>query len=302
MSPVHEPQGGRRVRLAGRAAVIGSSPLLRSRLRRRPGATIAALALAIAALAVGLVVASQPGASRVEAAEPSPHASLSSAPLRPTFGRSGLVTNEFAYWHPTAPGRHVSPYWLVTSGSLFAASGRGWTGVPDRVKPNASSSNGTDSAVFRMITRRTGFRDVRVEFELLVQRHVVSAETPRRSYDGVAVWLRYASETNLYALSVMRWDHLLVIKRKTTGGPSNGGTYQTLASTRRAIPPGRWTRISVEAVNRRQGVELAISVGGEPILKVVDTAAGSLGRGGRIGIRGDNTEFEFRDFQAIPLA
>jgi hypothetical protein len=211
------------------------------------------------------------------------------------------VTNEYAYRHPDDPARRVSRDWIVTSGSLFASGGAGWTGVPDRKTPNARSSSGTDSAVFRLVSRRRNFASVRVTFQLLVQRHAVVPGSERHDYDGVHVWLRYLSQTELYTLSVMRWDGQAVIKRKTSGGPSNGGTYRTLANTHSILPVGRWAPITVKAINRSAGVQLTIIVHGKLVLRFIDSSRHALTQAGAIGIRGDNTEFKFRDLQASPI-
>src|SRR6266566_3712614 len=80
---------------------------------------------------------------------------------------NGLIVNEFTYWNPGDPAAHTSPVWELTSGSLFAVGGAGWTGVPDDVNPNANSSNGNDSAVFRLTTIKSNFADVAVSFTLL---------------------------------------------------------------------------------------------------------------------------------------
>jgi hypothetical protein len=245
------------------------------------------LALALLAVAALVLTDGSPSVSKTFAAT-----------FTPKFGTTGLVTNEFAFRNPNDPASHLSPDWVVTSGSLFARNGAGWTGAPDRADPGAGSSNGTDSAVFRLVSRRRDFSGVHVAFQLFVQRHVVTPETENQSYDGVYVWLEYTSETRLYALSIMRWDGLTVIKRKTPGGPSNGGTYQTLAQAKSATPKGRWVPITVDSVNRSGGVNLSISVNGGQILQCFDPGGSALMGKGGIGIRGDNTEFQFRNFQA----
>jgi hypothetical protein len=225
----------------------------------------------------------------------------SAGPFRPQFGDSGLVTNEYAYRHPDDPARRVSPSWIVTSGSLFASGGAGWTGVPDRKTPDARSSNGTDSAVFRLVSRRRNFGGVRVTFQLFVRRHVVGSGSERHDYDGVHVWLRYLSQEELYSLSVMRWDGQSVIKRKTPGGRSNGGTYRTLANGRSVLPIGRWVPITVEAINRSAGVKLTIIIRRRLVLRFIDSGPSALTQPGAIGIRGDNTQFKFRDLVASPI-
>ncbi|MER7561906.1 hypothetical protein ABTZ93_02950 [Streptomyces sp. NPDC097941] len=62
-----------------------------------------------------------------------------SSEFRPEFPERGLVTNEFAYWHPDAPGARHSPDWAMTSGSLFGLDGAGWSGHPDGERPDAES-------------------------------------------------------------------------------------------------------------------------------------------------------------------
>src|SRR5262249_6964749 len=88
------------------------------------------------------------------------------APLLGDSFSSGLVTNEYAYWNP---GSGVdSPRWELTSGTLFSRGGRGWTGIPDAgCDPNVGSSNCTDSAVFRLTSKRYDFCDVTVSFGLI---------------------------------------------------------------------------------------------------------------------------------------
>lgn len=223
------------------------------------------------------------------------------ATFRPRFGSSGLVTNEYAYRHPDDPASRISPNWIVTSGSLFALRGAGWTGVIDRRSPNSTSTSGTDSAVFRLVSRPRNFANVDVSFQLKVQHHVIAPGTERHAYDGVHVWLRYASPTQLYALSVMRWDGEIAIKRKLPGGPTDGGSYRTLASSHSIVPVGRWVTVDVSAQTRSTGVVLTIAVAGKMVLRFIDSSHSALTRSGAVGIRGDNTQFEFRDFEARSL-
>ena len=144
---------------------------------------------------------------------------------QPTEG--SLITNEYSHWNP---GLGVeSPHWEMTSGSLFAG---GWTGVPDGCAPNRMSSNCTNSTVFRLNTKRFDFGSVRVDALL---RGNGWAVTPGVAWDGVHLWLRYRSEESLYYASVARRDGAVVVKKKCPGGPSNGGTYHTLAS-RSGVP------------------------------------------------------------------
>jgi len=221
--------------------------------------------------------------------------------FRPVFPRQGLVTNEFAYWHPNAPGARHSPDWAMTSGSLFGADGAGWTGRPDGERPDATSSRATDSAVFRLASRRRDFGDTRVSLRLRLSRLVTTPRTTARSYDGVHLWLRFHSEQECYAVSVARRDGKAAVKRKTPGGPSNGGTYVTLATARAPMPQDTWTDVGATVTDLPDHlVRITLEVAGRRVLDVTDDAPGGLSSPGGVGIRGDNAEFSFRDFAAQP--
>jgi hypothetical protein len=210
----------------------------------------------------------------------------------------GLITNEYAYWS-TSGGGTQSPTWEMTSGSLFAKDQHAWTGVPDATVPNATSSNGTGSAIFRLTTKRADFGDVTVSFALLNKRMVSTKKTKKQAWDGVHVLLRYQSEESLYALSVNRRDGAVVVKKKVPGGPSNGGTYYTLASGTKAVPYGAWQQVSTRAATNSDGsVTLTLSRDGRQLLSVTDRGTGGppITTPGKVGVRGDNDEFQFDDF------
>ncbi|HKS98956.1 MAG TPA: hypothetical protein VJT31_05435 [Rugosimonospora sp.] len=221
--------------------------------------------------------------------------------LCPTLPASGLVTNERAYREPYAPGARLSGDWLVTSGSLFAHHGAGWTGWPDGGSPDLASADATGSAVFRMVSRRADFGDVTVTAWIELRAYVSTGRTPAQGLDGVHFWLRYQSAQELYAVSVVRRDGLVVVKRKVPGGPSNGGTYTTLGSVRHPYRGGKlWVCARVRNVAGGAAVRIDVALDGEPVLSVLDTAPGRLLRPGAVGIRGDNADFLFGDFLAAP--
>jgi hypothetical protein len=220
-------------------------------------------------------------------------------------GGTELITNERAYFSPHAVGVHTSPTWIVSSGSLFSYDGTGWTGIPDSVAPNDNSSNSTDSAVFRAITRRADFTNVTVSFELRVLKLVSTKRTPATAYDGVHVFLRYQNPQELYAVSVYRRDGIVGVKEKTPGGPSNGGTYSTLAQMPYEIPLRVWVPIHVTIVTLVSGsVRINLDINGHQELTTTvppSRSAPILGAG-RVGLRGDNCEFFFRDFTVSAAA
>ncbi len=189
----------------------------------------------------------------------------------------------------------------MTSGSLFERNGVGWSGIPDDVSPDSTSSNGTDSAVFRLNTRRGDFRDVAVSFNLRNDGLVTTDRTPAQAYDGVHVWLRYQDQTNLYAISVDRRDGKVAIKKKVTGGSVNGGTYYDLAKqVSHAVLYGKWIKVRATVHTKSDGtVALALWVDGTRVISALDD--GSLGgppitTAGAVGIRGDNCDFSFANF------
>jgi len=219
----------------------------------------------------------------------------------------GLITNEYAFHHPADPASRKDPIWELTSGSFFERHVSGYSGVPDHVSPNALSTNGNNSAVFRARTHRADFGDVVVSFDLRNMGFSNSSGEPPHDYDGVHVWLRYVSEYELYAVTVNRRDNVVVLKKKMPGGPSNGGTYyewQTVPYTARINAP-----VHVEASIQTQldaSVILRLTIDGKVVLRVRDDGrVGSppiLGKG-RVGLRGDNCEFYVRNFKvtANPL-
>jgi hypothetical protein len=212
-------------------------------------------------------------------------------------GPGGLIANEWAHWND---GGVESPLWDMTSGSLFGRAGAGWTGVPDDCAPDRTSSSCTNSAVFRLNTRRFDFSAVRVEVGLRANAWTSTASTPAVAWDGVHLWLRYVDEEELYYASVNRRDGAVVVKKKCRGGPSNGGTYVTLASrSGHGVPLDAWQRVGASVEDTVDGsVAIEVLREGAAVLRAVDTGAGCapIRRAGAVGVRGDNLDFELRDF------
>jgi hypothetical protein len=216
-----------------------------------------------------------------------------------------LITNERAYSSPHRAGVHLSRTWEVTSGSLFSDHGAGWTGVPDDVAPDIDSSNGTDSAVFRVVTRRATFGNVSVGFDLRISRLVSTRRTPAVAYDGVHVFLRYQNPAYLYVVSVYRRDGIVAVKEKIPGGTINGGTYVTLAEARYRMPRQQWVPVRVSIVSQPDGtVRIELTIGGRTVLTETQdhSKVDPILKPGRVGIRGDNCEFWFRHFTVEPAA
>ena len=89
-----------------------------------------------------------------------------------TFNRPNqLITNEYVFWNPTDPAGVISPDWEMDSGSFFIQGNAAWSGVPDdcsngSLSPNPLSTNCSNSAIFRLNTKRFDFNNVKVAFSL----------------------------------------------------------------------------------------------------------------------------------------
>jgi hypothetical protein len=217
-----------------------------------------------------------------------------------------LVTNEVAYRKPGAAGAHTSPAWLVTSGSLFAVKGTGYTGPVDRGRPGLDSQSNTGSAVFRATSTRSDLGDVRVDLALHVDGIVGAAVGKQLNYDGVHLMVRYTSPDSVYTVSLCRRDGTSAIKKKSPGIKSDepGEPYITLAQVPFACPLNAWATLQVDVRNVAGGVSLTLRSDGHQVVSVIDVGQGgvpALTAPGRVGLRGDDTEFHFRDLSVSEL-
>jgi hypothetical protein len=216
-------------------------------------------------------------------------------------GPMALLTNEYAFHHPADGAAVTSGDWWVTSGSLFAGRDYLWSGRPDDGRPGPVSSPWTGSAVLRALSARAGRADTVVRFDLRVNGLTRTARTAARPFDGVHVMLRYRSAEATYYVSVSRRDGRYAIKRKTPGGPSNGGTYRTLASTDPPSPPRLrtgWHTVEV-SIHGSRTVVVGLRIDGLPVLQAVEhrPATDLAPDAGRVGLRGDNCDFLVRGFR-----
>jgi hypothetical protein len=221
--------------------------------------------------------------------------------LSDTFDYSnGVVTNEFATYNPGKPKIHVSSTWIATSGTLFAQDGQGYSGRPDGGPADIDSTKGNGSAVYRVITRRRNFAEVYAQFDLTNRGLVTTPRTPAHDYDGVHVFLRRQDEDNTYYVTVNRRDNTVVIKKKL------GGNYIVLNTpVARKVPfGGVQKRVQASVRTEADGsVRLRLFVNHQLIQEAVDPAnQGPIRAPGTVGIRGDNCEFLFDNFEVHSLA
>jgi hypothetical protein len=203
------------------------------------------------------------------------------------LGAARMPEGPFVDSFERAPGP-PGPAWVVTSGDLRVEEGAGRTASP----------------VFRAVTRRGDFRDAEVRFKLLNHGLSESPATPKTDWDGVHVFLRYQSQFHLYYASVNRRDGTAVIKKKTPGGPSNGGSYHDLCRyEKHPVPYGAWQDIRVVIKDVPEGVRIEAYADGALIAAAVDEGRTepAIRAPGRVGVRADNADIELDDFSAEPL-
>jgi hypothetical protein len=217
-----------------------------------------------------------------------------------------LITNEFSYWSPKNPNRTISNDWEMTSGSLFARGGNGYSGAVNNVEADALSRRGTNSAVFRLTTRQKSFGNVLVQMNLDVERLSSTSTTPRVDWDGVHIFLRYKSEFELYYASVARRDGKVVIKKKCRGGPINGGRYYAISPEDRGQPIayGDWMKVGASVrTNANGSVTIVLFRNGKEVVSATDSGFGCapITQPGATGIRADNALFQFNTFRVTGL-
>lgn len=226
----------------------------------------------------------------------------------------GLITNAYAEWNAKydTPGLAISALWRAYGGSLFARNHKGWTGDPDDGPMDIKSATKNGSQIFRVITHEPNVGpDLRVDFDLNIIKQVSSANYPAVSWDGVHVLFRAQPLTpagilELYYCSIARRDGVIMFKKKKPGGTEGGGTYYPLNNEYEQrtkyphpIPFGTNRHITIECATTTLGVQMIASIDGIEVCRAIDP--GAVGGPpillpGHVGIRGDNTEFEFDNF------
>lgn len=153
------------------------------------------------------------------------HEVLSSEPVVPvlvvedtmaSYTDDTVVTDEDTYSHGTFPfngtttGANPSDIWEVSTGALHAESGWGWSGLP---------TDHGDVYFYRMNTRSFEVKNQRIKWEYKSAADGVGGYATSSAH-AVALWLRYITEFNLYALQFDRPDGRIYLKRKV---PADGG-------------------------------------------------------------------------------
>jgi len=255
------------------------------------------------------------------------------ASLTPPFA-NGLITNEYAYWNQGMAMRKYSPDWQMTSGSLYAHDGVFWTGKPDtcdhdKTSPDATSTNCTDSSVFRLNTAKIFAGNISVSLKLRQLRNIHNAacDADDTCWYGTHIWLRYQNQFNLYYVSINRADGNVAIKRKVPCGTDNSGTYFVLGKyVRHNFQPGAWNMYTATIQTNQDGsVTIKLYDDSDSTATPIDVGTDRGGTNprwstscktpghyaspayqpitaaGAVGVRGDYAEFEFTNFKIAAL-
>ena len=251
---------------------------------------------------VGVAPTPEPESTRDTAAEEQPP--TGEALLFDSFtGDDGVITNHYAFWSPDDDTAFRDDIWEMESGCALRRDNTLWTGVPTSGEPNKNCSSGSGSEVFRLWTKRS-FTDVNVSFRLRNNGYVSGAEG-ERSWDGIKVWLRRQGGTGsvgLYTAEVNRRQGNIMIQKKCAGSDE----YHILSQDRpegSGASIGEWEMVGGSIKNQPDGsVKITLMRHGQTVLEATDDGVGCAPyrTAGRVGIRGDYTNFNADDFLVVP--
>lgn len=199
-----------------------------------------------------------------------------------------LLTNEWAFRKPADPVAAKSKNWDVTSGSLYQTRLGAWSGVPDGVSPDVYSSNGTGSAVFRMVSKQVYQRPIRITVDIENVGLTSTSRTPPVAWDGLHIFCGYQDPDNLCAVTFSRRDNVVIIKKKKSGmytevSATNPHAASYGESRRYMIEIGSW--ISLFAYT---GAGLGV---------LLTQSSDQDFQSGKVGLRADNCEFLLSRFK-----
>jgi hypothetical protein len=227
----------------------------------------------------------------------------------PLNGPDRIVTNEYVHFS-NAGCPYTSSDWDMTSGTLLIKNNAGYSGVPTVEKSSQCDSTvHNNSAIFRLNTKEDDFKNIKVSMDYMPVAHG-GGGAPDNSYDGIHIWVGYQSEYALYAATIFRWDNEVVIKKKVPAAQaqctdvSNDGCYFNVSKTVQNPEAAKvWHHVDVTDTVDSQGVvHIATSIDGKLVATGVDDSVGGAPYPvGAVGVRGDNTEFYFKNFTVTQL-
>ena len=240
---------------------------------------------------------------------PAPSNILFSDPLS---GPDRIVTNEFVHWSPNDGCPYTSSTWDMTSGTLMIKNGAGYSGVPTaETEAVCNSEQHNNSAIFRLNTKNLSFKNVAVSMDYMAVQHG-GGGAPNNSYDGIHIWVGYQTEYALYAATIYRWDGIIVLKKKVPvaqaqcASPANDGCYYNLSNetTHKNLTTAKvWHHVVVTTqATSSSSQHITVTIDGSKVIDTVDNNVhGATYPMGAVGVRGDNTEFYFKNFTVTSL-
>lgn len=230
----------------------------------------------------------------------------------PLSGTDRIVTNEFNHWNKNSACPYKSDIWDMTSGTLLIKNGMGYSGVPTSEKKSICDSTvQNNSAIFRLNTKQNNFSNATVSLDYMPIQHGGGGAT-NHSYDGIHVWVGYKTQYSLYIATIFRWDENLVIKKKVPQAqaqctdPANEGCYYNLTDEKPypdITTANVWHHADIKfAANTNEEVTITERIDGQTVFQGTDTNIhGPAYTSGAVGVRGDNTEFYFKNFTVTQL-
>jgi hypothetical protein len=163
-----------------------------------------------------------------------------------------------------------------------------------------------------MRTARSDFRDNLQVLHARINDFSGFPERPAEPWDGIVLWPRYASETNLYFAYALRKDGKVSLTKKCPGGnpgdPNvyNGGTYYDLTPETYQVPTilGKWYSLATSAQDNDDGsVTISLYRGGKVVAQATDGGIGCPPIHGptKVGLRADNADASFSHYGVTPL-
>jgi hypothetical protein len=251
----------------------------------------------------------KPADTKLPARQPASQADDHVLFSQPLSGPDGILTNEYSQRNPgNCP--YTSSVWDMTSGSLLIKDNAGYSGVPTAEKSSrCDSTTHNNSAVFRLNTKENDFKNVEVSVDFMPVAHG-GGGAANNSYDGIHIWVGYQNEYALYAATIFRWDNAIVIKKKVPvaqtqcADVSNDGCYFNVSKTVQDPESAKvWHHVDVAySVDAQGAVHISTTVDGTQVVSGTDNGLGGAPyASGAVGVRGDNTEFYFKNFKVTQL-
>lgn len=259
-------------------------------------------------LLAGLVLATALALLPVVAASAQPPPPLLQDGFDSPNGPNGLITNEYAAWHPSDGAAVSSPVWQSDGGSLFAVpaigpdgayTGVAYTGALDNEYADRYSEGRTHSDKMRFWTRASGFENVRVGS--WIEPLGWGAGAPS-TWGGFKFYLRRergVTESPFYTAEPYIYDGHAYIQKKC-----GDGSYHLLAQTRGgAAPIGSWHAVAASTRTESDGsVTVSLYRDGALLLQATDHGSGCPPlTGGRVGFRSDFFRYYLEDFEVTAL-